>query len=163
MCYYIDSPFEEAFVARQNEKGEWEIIASTIENGMLKFSVDHFCRFSVLAGTEPIPCATITISNFTPSRTEAYKTTITFSATATDAPEGASIHWFIDGKDSGEGESYTVKKAKKTFTVQVKLMDKDGEVLAESEVETVNVKTGFFARLIAFFKMIFFLLPKVTQ
>ncbi len=53
-------------------------------------------------------------------------------------------------------------KAKKSFTVQVKYI-KDGKTLAGSGVETVNVKTGFFAKLAAFFRSIFGALPKVIQ
>lgn len=36
-------------------------------------------------------------------------------------------------------------------------------ILAESETETVNVKTGFFAKLKAFFRALFGRLPKVVQ
>ncbi|MCR4615628.1 MAG: hypothetical protein K5756_05715 [Clostridiales bacterium] len=53
-------------------------------------------------------------------------------------------------------------KATKSFTVQVKYI-KDGKTLAESGVEKVNVKTGFFAKLVAFFRMLFGSLPKVVQ
>ena len=57
---------------------------------------------------------------------------------------------------------YTLVKAKKSYTVQVKYI-KDGKVLAESQIESVNVKTGFFAKLTAFFRSIFGALPKVVQ
>ena len=40
---------------------------------------------------------------------------------------------------------------------------KDGKILAESEIETVNVKTGLFAKLKAFFRALFGRLPKVVQ
>ena len=40
---------------------------------------------------------------------------------------------------------------------------KDGKVIAESDVEKVDVKTGFFAKLVAFFRWIFGRLPKVVQ
>ena len=88
-----------------------------------------------------------------------YKATIAFSAATTDAPEGSSVHWFVNGNDSGTGESYTVRCATMSYTIQAKLVDRGGNILAESETETVNIKTGFFARLLAFFRMIFGLLP----
>ncbi|MCR4614696.1 MAG: hypothetical protein K5756_00905 [Clostridiales bacterium] len=72
------------------------------------------------------------------------------------------IHWFIDGQDKGAGDSYTVTKATKSFALQVKYL-KDGKALDESEIENVNVKTGFFAKLTAFFRSIFGKLPKVVQ
>ena len=36
-------------------------------------------------------------------------------------------------------------------------------ILSQSDVETVKVNSGFFARLIAFFLGLFGLLPKLTQ
>ncbi len=55
-----------------------------------------------------------------------------------------------------------IKEAKKDFTVQAKYV-KDGKVLAQSEIETVKVKAGFFAKLKAFFRSLFGKLPKVVQ
>ena len=72
------------------------------------------------------------------------------------------MHWFINDRDVGMGETYTVKEARKSYTVQVKYM-KDGKALAESQIEKVNVKTGFFAKLKAFFRSLFGKLPKVVQ
>ena len=80
----------------------------------------------------------------------------------TSGVDGAQIHWFVDGQNKGVADTYTVKEAKKDFAVQAKYV-KDGKVLAESEIETVKVNAGFFARLKAFFRGLFGLLPKVTQ
>ncbi len=105
----------------------------------------------------------IKIHNYTSSRTVDYRTTITFSADEVKNPvSGAQIHWFIDGQDKGASDTYTVKEAKKDFTVQAKYV-KDGKVLAQSEIETVKVNTGFFAKLKAFFRSLFGKLPKVVQ
>lgn len=92
-----------------------------------------------------------------------YKTTITFSATTSDSPEESSIHWFVDGNDSGTGESFTLRNATQSFTVQAKLVDKNGNVLAESETETVRIKTDFFSILIALFRIIIGRLPVLSQ
>ena len=107
---------------------------------------------------EPI----ITIHDWVESRTVDYRTTITFTPEIQNPVSGASIHWFINGQDKGTGEQYTEKEAKANFTVQAQYM-KDGKILAESETETVNVKTGFFAKLKAFFRALFGRLPKVVQ
>ncbi|MBQ6267107.1 MAG: leucine-rich repeat domain-containing protein [Clostridia bacterium] len=109
--------------------------------------------------------STVKINNYTESRSVDYKTTITFTAITTDAPDGATVHWFVNDKDvgTGVGETYTVKQATADYTVQAKLIGRDGTVLAESEVETVNVNTGFFARLVAFFRSIFGSLPVIVQ
>ena len=112
---------------------------------------------------EKIPDPTIKIHNYTSSRTVDYRTTITFSADEIQNPvDGASVHWFIDGQDKGASDTYIVKEAKATFTVQAKYM-RGNTALAESETETVNVKTGFFAKLKAFFRALFGRLPKVVQ
>ena len=104
----------------------------------------------------------IAIRNYTAEKTVDYRTTITFTAVVGTSVSGAETHWFIDGEDKGAGETYTVKEAKKNFTVQAKYV-KDGSVLAESEVETVKVNAGFFARLKAFFRGLFGRLPKIAQ
>ena len=112
---------------------------------------------------EKTPDPIIKIHNYTSSRTVDYRTTITFSTDQVQNPvDGASIHWFSNGQDKGVTDTYTEKEAKANFTVQAKYM-KGSEVLAESEIETVNVKTGFFARLKAFFRALFGSLPKVVQ
>ena len=76
--------------------------------------------------------------------------------------DGAETHWFVDGKDVGTGDSFTVKEAKKSYTIVAKYMDGD-KVLAETEVETVTVKNGFFDKLKAFFRALFRKLPVVVQ
>ena len=110
----------------------------------------------------PIP-STIKIQNYTATKSVDYKTTITFTAIVTDAPKGATIQWFVNDKKAEKGETCTVNQATADYTVQCKLIGSDGSVLAESEVETVKVNTGFFAKLVAFFKGLFGNLPVITQ
>lgn len=105
----------------------------------------------------------VSIKNYTASRSESYKTTITFTALTENAPAGSGIHWFINGSDKGTGETYTVEKATNNYTVQTKLIASDGSVLSESEIETVKISNGFFARLIALFKQLFGSLPVKSQ
>lgn len=112
---------------------------------------------------EKVPDPVIKIHNFTANKTVDYRTTITFSVDEIQNPvDDASVHWFINGQDKGESDTYTEKEAKATYTVQAKYM-KGNTVLAESETETVSVKTGFFARLKAFFRALFGRLPKEVQ
>ena len=112
----------------------------------------------------PTPSSqTVNIKNFTDSRTESYRTTITFTAETANAPAGSSVHWFIDGNDAGTGETYTVKQARSSFTVQAKLLNSNGQVIAESGIEKVNIKTGFWAKLVAFFRNLFSRLPVIVQ
>ena len=80
-----------------------------------------------------------------------YKEEKTFTAKADNMPDGAEIHWFVNGKYAGTGESYTVEDPTEDYTVQAKVIDKDGNTIAESEEQTVKVRNGFFDRLKAFF------------
>ena len=103
------------------------------------------------------------INGFVPTKDVDYKASVTFSVDLSNAPTGATAHWFVDGKDVGTGETYTVPQATKDYTVQVKLFGADGTELYASDVETVHVNTSFFAKLIAFFRSLFGALPKITQ
>lgn len=96
----------------------------------------------------------ISIRNFVSEKTVDYRVTLTFTADVENTVDGAVVHWFINGEEVGTGDSCTVSEATKDFTVQAKYI-KDGTVLAESETETVNVKSGFFDRLVAFFRILF--------
>ncbi|MBR5772761.1 MAG: hypothetical protein IKY00_06050, partial [Clostridia bacterium] len=81
-----------------------------------------------------------------------YKENQTFSVKADNLPEGAEIHWFVNGKDVGRGEKYKVKDPTGDYTIQAKVIGKDGTVLSETEKQSVKVKNGFFDRIKAFFR-----------
>ena len=109
------------------------------------------------------PAPTVSIQNYRANRSEAYKTTITFTAVVTDAPADAQVHWFVDGKDTGvTGEKYTNSQATASYSVQAKLMQSD-TILAESKTEKVEINSGLFARLIAIFRQLFSRLPVISQ
>ncbi len=105
----------------------------------------------------------VSIKNYTNVSTVDYKTTITFTAVTDSIPEGAQVIWCKNGHKVAEGEKYTVKEAIEAFNVQVRLIDESGNVLGSSETELVKVKTDFFSKIIAFFRMIFGRLPIVEQ
>lgn len=133
-------------------------ICSDTEDCFAKtYAEENGIEFRVCKGHDPIA-----IQNFVPSRTVDFCTTLQFTAVVNDLPEGAEVHWFIDGKDAGEGETYTAKNVKKAFTVQAKTI-KDGQTLAESETEKVNVKNSIFDMIVAFFRWILRKLPIVEQ
>ena len=108
------------------------------------------------------PLPTVAIKDFVTEKTVDYKTTITFTATVKNEASGATVHWFMDGKDAGTGNTFTVKEAKKSYTIVAKYM-KDGKVLDETDTEKVTVDTGFFAKLKAFFRGLFRKLPIIIQ
>ncbi len=80
-----------------------------------------------------------------------YKEDKTFTANAEELPEGAEIHWFVNGEDVGAGESYTVEKPTEDYVVQAVVIDQDGNAIGKSEKQTVKVKNCFFYRLRWFF------------
>ena len=45
---YIECPYSFATVYKQDENGNWILIDSHKENGMIVFDVDHFCKFLVI-------------------------------------------------------------------------------------------------------------------
>lgn len=93
----------------------------------------------------------IELEGYTESSESGYKEDRTFTAKAENLPEGAEIHWFVNGKDVGTGDICTVEDPTDDYTVQAKVIDKDGNTLDETKVQPVKVKNGFFDRLKAFF------------
>ena len=104
----------------------------------------------------------VAIRNYAQRQTVDYRTTITFTAEVTNPVSGAAVYWFTNGQDKGATVTYSEKETRASCTVQAKYIQ-DGTVLAESETETVNVKTGFFTKLKAFLRALFGRLPKVAQ
>ena len=107
----------------------------------------------------------VKIQNFTASsKAYDYRSSITFKADVDNKLPNGQIHWFVDGKEVGTGDTYTAENVKQSFSLQAKCYV-DGKEIPEAatDVEKVNVNTGFFAKLKAFFRGLFGLLPKVTQ
>ena len=97
----------------------------------------------------------VQIKNFVAERTEAYRTSITFTAAVTDPNDDVTVHWFVNGKDSGTGETFKVEEAKADYTVQAKFINKSGKTEFESKKETVKIKSGIFDKIIWFFVHLF--------
>lgn len=115
--------------------------------------------------------AKIAIDGYIESVTLSYKSTLKLHSIADNMPDGAEICWVYTDKN-GEpqyyfGESLTLSKMRKSTAVVacVALRDEDDAensvVIATSEVINVQVKTGFFSKLIAFFRMLFGSLPEI--
>ena len=86
-----------------------------------------------------------------------------------DKTDDITIVWYIDGVKKGEGETFNVSFESGTKTVEVKLVDENGNVLKNSsgneikDTETVTVKAGFFMKLISFFKNLFSISRMIVQ
>ena len=110
----------------------------------------------------------VTINRNPGSTSLSYGDSIKLTATVADAPEGAKIYWYVDGNKKGEGESFTYTP-EGNVEITVKLVDINGNPLKDadgneiSDSENVNVKNGFFQKLIAFFKKLFGLTKTIIQ
>ena len=110
----------------------------------------------------------VTISRNPGSTSLSYGDSIKLTATVADAPEGTKIYWYVDGNKKGEGESFTYTP-EGNVEITVKLVDTNGNPLKDSDgneisdSENVNVKNGFFQKLIAFFKKLFGLTKTIIQ
>ena len=93
----------------------------------------------------------IQLENYEENSETGYKEDKTFTVKADDLPEGAEIHWFVNGEDVGTGESYTVEDPTDDYNIYAEVIDKDGNTLDTTKVQSVKVRNGFFDRLKAFF------------
>lgn len=118
---------------------------------------------------EAIMKATIKIKNNNGSNTIKYGETLRLTAIITNMPADAKIYWYIEGEKKGEGEIFNVSFENGTKTVEVKIVDSNGNVLKNAigdeikDFESVTVKGGFFQKIISFFKNLFRMNRTVVQ
>lgn len=102
----------------------------------------------------------IAIKNNTGVKVIGYGETLRLSAETKNTPAGCTVWWFVDGVKSGEGATFDVSP-ESGVVVTVKLADSSGKIITDenggeiSNSQTVNVKSGFFQKLISFFKNLF--------
>lgn len=138
-------------------KGTTVITVTTADD---KYSAK--CEVIVNESSSTIRPPSIEIRNYTSTLKVDYKTTITFTAMVENLPNEAVVQWYKDDVLIETGETCTIKQATNEFNIQAKIL-LNGAVAAESQKEKVEVNKGFFARIIAFFKMLFGLLPVIVQ
>lgn len=113
--------------------------------------------------------ADISIKNRVDEATINHGDVLKLTALVENKPDGAKIYWYVDGIQKGDGDSFEVNIESNTKTVEVKLVDADGNVLCDangkeiSDSQKVTVKSGFFQKLISFFKNLFKISRIVTQ
>ncbi len=84
-----------------------------------------------------------------------YKESKTYEFEAENLPEGAAVHVFCNGEDKGACTYYTVEKPTDDYTVEGKILDRDGTVIAASGEIKVAVQHSFSDRAKDFFKNTF--------
>lgn len=110
----------------------------------------------------------ISIKNNPGVKTINFGETLRLTAEAKNVPEGAKILWYVDGEKCGEGATFDVSP-ESGVTVTVKLVDASGKIITDekggeiSDWQTVNVKSGFWQKLISFFKNLFGISRLVVQ
>ncbi len=96
----------------------------------------------------------VAIKAYTGSRTIGYKTSVTFHAVI-NADDYTKLIWVVDGKEYNDDGSLSYKVSSATASYSVKLKLVTAEKTVESQTENVTVQTGFFAKIVYFFRMIF--------
>lgn len=86
-------------------------------------------------------------------KTLPYRSSVTFRARVKGSVPG-KITWYVDGKEVGTGSSHTVRRAEKDFSIYCTATDGNGKTIV-SATENIKIDSGFFARIIAFLKLIF--------
>lgn len=82
------------------------------------------------------------------------------AAVTTNKPADSEIYWYVNGVRKGKGSTFELTVSE-SVTVTVKLADSNGNILKNSEgkeisdSEKINVESGFFQKIIMFFRSIF--------
>ena len=115
--------------------------------------------YTVIPSPEIIPV--ISIINYKNTITLDYKTTITFRAKVENSAD-KPVQWYVNNELKGTGDTFTVNTAKETFNIKCATESSSGAT-SSSDTELVKVKTDFWSRIVAFFRMLFRRLPVITQ
>ncbi|MBQ6266964.1 MAG: InlB B-repeat-containing protein [Clostridia bacterium] len=116
--------------------------------------------FAVWAAAAQQP--TVNIKNYVATRTVSYGAQVRLTAVTENAPADASVHWILNGADVFTGDVLTVT-VKSNAEIRLRLIGSDGAVLAESKTETITTNSGFFAKLVFFFKNLFGIREVIEQ
>lgn len=110
----------------------------------------------------------IAIKNNTGVKVINYGETLRLTAETKNTPADCSVWWYVDGVKSGEGSTFELSP-ESGVVVTVKLADSSGKIITDgsgteiSDFQTVNVKSGFWQKLISFFKNLFGISRLVVQ
>lgn len=110
--------------------------------------------------------ASVTIKNNPGTKTIKYGEKLRLTAETVNLPDGAKLYWYVDGVQKGEGTTFEVSPESGTVEVTVKIVDKDGNSYPTPEAsasQNVSVNSGFFQKIISFFKNLFGINRTVIQ
>lgn len=121
--------------------------------------------------TEKAPeiIATLKIRNNPDTKTINYGDILRLTAETANQPDNTYVWWYVDGTKKGEGKTFEVSPESGSVEVTAKLVDANGNVVIDKngnevyDLQTVTVKSGFFQKLISFFKNLFGMNRTVVQ
>lgn len=111
----------------------------------------------------------VSIKNNPGTATIKYGETLKLTAVVENPVDGIKTVWFVNGEAVAEGETFELTFKEGSKTVEVKIADPNGTVVTNeageeiADSQTVNVKAGFFQKLISFFKNLFRMNRVITQ
>lgn len=129
----------------------------SICNDLGDYGKDKYYGYGLPDLNRLIP-SSVSIAGYKESLKVGYYSTVTLHAEV-DIPFSSQIKWFVNGEHYSSGETFTITEADESFEVYFTVDDGKGYVI-KSETETVTVKTDFFSKLLAFFRLIFNNLPE---
>ncbi len=181
----ILSPYDKTLVARKNSDGSFSILNSIQEGNLVRFSVNHFCRFALIKINDKNDDTPITeddsTANSNPTansklfigprkNTVDYKSNVIIYAKAENVPEDYAIVIVdVDASkvlawgDNKEAK-YTIEQIKEPRHLAIWISKKGNTVGAVEEdadgnklggLIDIDVRDGLFYRIIAFFKRLF--------
>ncbi len=95
--------------------------------------------------------------------------TLRLTAVITNKPDNSVVWWYVDEIKSGEGEIFETAPSNGSINITAKLVDSSGNAILDShgfeiaDSETVTVNSGFWQKIISFFKNLFKLNRTVVQ
>ena len=154
---------EPSVPAKDGYTGKWSAYSLTASNITINAVYEK-----IPAPSNPTADAKLNVKS---SATVDYRSIVTITATATGVPEGYVLAIFDGNTELARGDnksvSYKVGEMKSGRTFTVKVIDANGNVQKDSsgaelsKTCEVKVNSGFFAKLIAFFRGLFRLLPNI--
>lgn len=98
-----------------------------------------------------------------------YGETLKLTAVTTLDVADTKIVWYVDGVKQGEGETFSISFKSGTKTVAAKISDANGNILKDadgneiSDSQKVSVNSGFWQKIVSFFKNLFGMNRTVVQ
>lgn len=150
---------------------EYQYACNVRSNGTVDFNcIVNFTHYGIVPAirignlnsedvTEVTPDNSVNyISIKVPSgKTIGWKYKAKMTATA-DLPEGYHIVWYEGSTEKSNNATLTTENLTSSHTYTAKIADKNGKIVSLADQEksvTVNVKTGFFDKLVSFFQRLF--------